>query len=123
MFDSTSSYEEYDAYPPMSAEWVVGRYTGERAKSVMDHANAGIGYFILQQGGKGTGMWCLAAFVRPLDSPTPEHLTRVTDRSQLAKLEARRNARMGQGNQNYQVSKSFIGTQSAAEIMAKHHDL
>lgn len=72
----------------ITTEWVVGRFTGEQAKSVMAHANAGIGYKIIQKGPAGNS-YVLAAFRRPCGLPLPDHLTRVTDPIQIARLQAR----------------------------------
>lgn len=82
-----------DAFPAMPCDWVVGRFEGNRAKSVMDHAGAGIGYIILEQGGGMGSRWCLATFRRACDSPVPPHLTVVTDPSKIAKYEKIREAR------------------------------
>lgn len=73
----------------INAEWVVGRFLGEQAKSVLAHANMGIGYKILSQGKQGNGTWVLAAFKRGIGQMLPDHLTRVTDPLQVARLNAR----------------------------------
>lgn len=62
----------------MEVQWVIGVYTGERAKSVKAHADAGIGYFIREEGGKGAQYRVIAAFKRPMDSPIPPHLDKAT---------------------------------------------
>lgn len=79
----------------MKATWYTGRALGDRAKSIIDHANAGIGYFIIEQGKQGNQQTCLYAFLRADDSPAPEHLTKVTDRFMLKKLNDRDAARHG----------------------------
>ena len=72
-------------------DWVVGRYTGERAKSVLAHAHAGIGYKILEEGRQGNQQWCLAASIWPEpNGPIPEHLTKVVDPFMIKKLENHR---------------------------------
>ena len=80
---------------PMYVEWVVGRAVGDRAKSIIDHANAGLSYFIMEQGKQGNQTFCLYAFRRPMDSPVPDHLTRVVDPFQQKKLDDRYDARHG----------------------------
>lgn len=35
-------------------DWVIGTWLGDQARSVLDHANAGIGYFILKTGKDGS---------------------------------------------------------------------
>ena len=72
---------------PMQCEWVVGTYESERAKSVLRHAEAGIGYIILESVGRGNSQTIVAAFRRPMDSPLPAHLTAVKDPAQIAKYE------------------------------------
>lgn len=80
----------------MRTEWVTGYYIGERAKSIIEHANAGIGYFIIQQGRQGNQATCLAAFQRATDSPVPEHLDVVRDARMIAKLDKRHEQRNGE---------------------------
>jgi hypothetical protein len=70
----------------IEAKWVVGAYQGERAKSVMAHAAAGIGYRILQNSGKGPQSQILAAF-QTADFPIPPHLTEVKDPIKIQQLE------------------------------------
>lgn len=71
----------------MPVEWVIGRAVGDRAKSIIAHANAGIGYFVLEQGKQGSQAFCLYATRRVMDSPLPEHLNLVTDPIMLKKLD------------------------------------
>jgi hypothetical protein len=59
----------------MNARWVVGSYTGDDAKHIKSHADAGIGYFVLREGGRGTAYKVEAAFKRAEDSALPPHLT------------------------------------------------
>jgi len=68
-------------------KWVAASYTGDRAKSVLAHANEGIGYKILQQSGRGTTLQVLAAFLAP--EPLPAHVTEIVDPIKIAKLEGR----------------------------------
>jgi hypothetical protein len=79
----------------MHVEWCIGRAVGDRAKSIIDHANSGVGYFIMEQGKQGAQTFCLYAFRRAADSPVPEHLTRVVDPFQQKKLDDRYNSRHG----------------------------
>lgn len=69
--------------------WVVGGYQGERAKSVLAHAHAGIGYQILEQSGGGANSKVLAAF-RTGELPIPDHLTEVIDPYKIELLEKKR---------------------------------
>lgn len=69
------------------AIWVKARYTGERAKSIFAHANAGIGYVVLDKPDKGES-WVVAAFRRP--SGLISHgLEEITDRKLIERLEER----------------------------------
>lgn len=79
----------------MLVEWVIGRAIGDRAKSILDHAHAGMGYQILEQGKQGNQAFCLYAFRRAMDSPVPDHLTRVVDPFMLKKLNDREDQRRG----------------------------
>lgn len=79
----------------MQTEWCIGRAIGDRAKSIIEHANAGIGYFILEQGRQGNQATCLYAFRRAVDGPTPESLTKVIDFAMIRKLDARADSRGG----------------------------
>lgn len=76
-----------DSYPPMQYDWVVGRFKGDKAKNVINHAGAGLGYFILDTLGVGQSQTVIAAFRRACDSPIPEHLELVTDSKKIDKLE------------------------------------
>ncbi len=69
-------------------DYVVGRYNGERAKSVLAHAHAGSGYYILEEGRQGNQAWCLAVSIwcEP-NGPIPEHLTKVVDPFLIKKLD------------------------------------
>ncbi len=62
----------------MKYEWVIGLFTGERAKSVRAHADVGLGYFVRQESGRGADYSVEAAFRRVCDTPLPEHLERAT---------------------------------------------
>lgn len=58
----------------MQYEWVIGIFEGDKAKSVLEHANMGAGYFIRRQSGAGRNVQIEAAFRRPIDGPRSEHL-------------------------------------------------
>ena len=76
-------------------EWVVGKFSGAQAKSVHAHADAGIGYIVLDHGGRGDGTSVLAAFRRPSDSVIPPYLTEVRDPFKIAEYEKIRKQRQG----------------------------
>lgn len=78
----------------MDFTWVVGFYKGKKAESIRDHANAGIGYFILDQFGKGNGLEIEAGFRRANDSPIPNHLVKASP-DVAANLEQMRRSRSG----------------------------
>lgn len=75
--------------------WVIGEFSGKKAKSALDHASHGIGYIILDEGGSGHNPTCMAAFRRVSSEPLPDHLTEVTDSKKIDELERRRKAMQG----------------------------
>lgn len=79
----------------MEAEWVVGRFEGGKAKSVVEHGDAGIGYIILERGGSRGNSFCVATFRRAFDSPLPSYLERVVDPFKIQEYENIRKARQG----------------------------
>lgn len=79
----------------MMAEWVVGRFEGGRARSVIEHGDAGIGYIILERGGSRANVFCMAAFRRPCDRPRPSYLEPVVDPVKFQEYENIRKARQG----------------------------
>lgn len=81
----------------MQYEWVIGNFEGERAKSVLDHAGAGVGYYIRSQSGAGRNVGVEAAFRRACDRPRPEHL-KLADQFQVSKLEKMFKERTGVDN-------------------------
>lgn len=99
----------------MMCEWVIGRYIGEQAKSVIAHANAGSGYFLLDQGKQGVQQTCLAAFRRAMDSPVPDHLDRVVDPFMVKKLNDRYEQRHGLEKRPTAV-RSSVSPQKIQEI-------
>lgn len=78
----------------MEAIWVIGRFTGDRAKSVKEHADAGSGYFIREAGGRGMNYEVTAAFRIANDRPLPEYLQMCT-REQSLRLEEKMRQRQG----------------------------
>jgi hypothetical protein len=82
----------------MNYTWVIGVFTGDRAKSVKAHADTGIGYFVQGEGGRGTNYEVHAAFRRPNDSPIPPELT-VCNATQIKILEKKFAARDGNSRQ------------------------
>jgi hypothetical protein len=95
----------------MQCEWVIGLFEGEQAKSVLAHADMGIGYFIQKQERNGYNRTVYAAFRRPMDSPRPEHL-QLCSPSQVAILEKKLRVRQGKRD-DVRVSK---GEQEAIGI-------
>ena len=71
----------------MNYEWVIGTYKGDDAKYVSALADMGIGYFKMDELAKGRSTEVAVAFRRPIDSPTPEHLLRITDEKKINKFE------------------------------------
>lgn len=71
----------------MKFEWVKGRYTGKKATSVIEHADEGIGYIIIEKGKDKNEAFVIAAFRRALDSPRPHHLEELSE-YELRKVEA-----------------------------------
>jgi hypothetical protein len=76
----------YDPNEPMKFEWCIGLYEGDKANYILSLANEGVGYFIRRTEGSGKGLRVEAAFRRPLDSPTPDHLM-VADPAASIKLD------------------------------------
>jgi len=74
---------------PVKYKWVCGSYSGSKAKTIIEHANMGMGYKVLQITGKGQGFTVLAAFRFPLVKPIPSHLTEIVDKDRIKKLEER----------------------------------
>lgn len=79
----------------MGYQWAIGYYIGEQAKSIIEHANAGIGYFLIEQGRQGNQATAQAAFRHAMDGPMPEHLSLVTAEGMIRKLNDRWDARHG----------------------------
>jgi hypothetical protein len=74
----------------MTTHWVVGVWKGEAAKSITLHANAGIGYILIEQGGRGTELMVKAAFRHADDSPLQPNL-RLASYAESRKFEGMRN--------------------------------
>lgn len=73
----------------ISAQWVVARYEGEKAKYIHGMIREGAGYFELSSGPN----WILVAFRHV--GELPPHLTPVTEPKQLEALEKRQQQRLG----------------------------
>ncbi len=78
----------------ITSQWVIGSFTGERAKSVKLHADNGIGYFIQQEAGAGMNYTVVAAFKRAMNTVLPEHL-QLANPYQVEKLNHMQAARNG----------------------------
>lgn len=74
----------------MEYTWVIARYTynSERGKSALAHANAGIGY-VLMNPERGRADDILVAFKWALNKPIPHHLDQASE-VQIERLEKRR---------------------------------
>lgn len=77
------------------ATWVVANYAGERAKSVMAHAEHGIGYLILESGGAKSNPSILAAFRFAGPWPLPPQLQEVKDAFKVQEYNRRLQQRQG----------------------------
>lgn len=73
----------------VTADWVVGRYSGLRAKSILAHVEHGIGYIILENGGNKNNPEIMVAFrvVFEATGGIPPHLVKVTDPLKIQKYE------------------------------------
>lgn len=76
----------YEYAKGVECEWVAGFWEREDAITIKGLVKENVGYYKLEDG-KG---WIKAAFRRPADSATPEHLVVISDSNQIAKLERRR---------------------------------
>lgn len=65
--------------------WAKARYTGDRAKRVLEHANMGIGYIVLERPEKGS-TWAVVAF-RRASGPLPVGVEEIKDQRLIASLE------------------------------------
>lgn len=79
----------------VEAQWVVGVFEGLRGKSVLEHANQGSGYLILENKGNKNSPYVLAAFRYAGPMPVPEHLEKVTDVFKVQDYEQKRLRRSG----------------------------
>lgn len=75
--------------------WVIASYEGERAKSVLAHADVGIGYIVLERGGNRYSPSALVAFDYRGEMPLPHHFQEVKDPYKIKDYERRKRARMG----------------------------
>jgi hypothetical protein len=71
----------------MPAEWVKGYFTGEMAKTVRGLSHEGIGYKLLGNDDSGSGP-VMAAFRRPMTTPLPPNLEKITNEHEIKKLES-----------------------------------
>lgn len=71
------------------SRWVIGTYQGLRAKSVVEHAHAGIGYVLIDESGKGDAKTATVAFRYAEPGALPDHLVEVTNQAQIAAFESR----------------------------------
>ncbi len=83
-------FPDYPYDPPVEAVWVVGFFEGTKAKSVLEHAHAGVGYILLNESGRGASTTCLVAFRKIVnDEPLPPHLEEVKDPFKIQEYEKR----------------------------------
>jgi hypothetical protein len=97
------------------AVWVVGRFKGDQAKSVLGHVAAGVGsYQIIDNVGNKMNPEVIVAFRIVPDSVDgiPDHLTEVVDPFKLAEYEKKRIQRQG----GEQLKREDTATASAASI-------
>lgn len=71
--------------------WVVGKYIGTQARSIALHADAGVGFHVLERDNGGV----LVAFRYGGPWPLPAHLVEITDPIKIAKYESMRRSRTG----------------------------
>lgn len=77
----------------MEYEWVIGSYSGERAKSARALAESGTGYYIVDASGSGQGQQVIVAFKRACDRPRPYHLQPIVDPIKIQRYEKMRESR------------------------------
>lgn len=78
-------------------EWVVGRYTGTKAKNVLAQGHAGIGYSIIEEGKAGGESFVLAAFRRKVGEPLESHMVKIYDYKVIDNLERKMFPMNGRG--------------------------
>jgi hypothetical protein len=74
--------------------WVLATYTGQRAKSVQAHAEAGIGYFLIDVTGNRNNPEVTVAMQYD-DNPLPEHMMEIRDQQKIREFERKRLTRIG----------------------------
>lgn len=78
----------------IKSDWVMANLAGKAARTALDHADVGIGYFVLERPENGSG-YVTVAFRRPQDSPMPEGVSVVMNPQLIAKLDKMYNYRHG----------------------------
>lgn len=106
----------------MKAEWVIGVFTGARAVSVKGHADAGIGYFIQKEEGRGMTYTVHAAFKRVKNGVRPDYLDAATP-VQVAKLEQLQEAQNGFVGRNPNRTQENLHVRTNTDIFANRKDL
>ena len=79
----------------MKYEWVIGKYEGVGASKIVELAHSNVGYYLLEEGGRGGTKEAIVAFKRPIDGPTPEHLEVIDEPKTIQKYERLACLRMG----------------------------
>ena len=71
------------SFRSMQVRWVIGRYdpASKVGKNVIAHAEAGVGYFILNKNRKATED-VIVGFSLPTNKPIPHHLSEATSEQQ-----------------------------------------
>lgn len=76
----------------IKVQWVKTQLNGKQAISAVEHADAGIGYFVLERSDQKGG-WTTFAFRRPMDTPCPEGVAPVMNPGLINKLDGMYNKR------------------------------
>ena len=69
--------------------WVVGRYEGEQADTVLAHMYAGLGYFKIKEDGRGKNKSVVVAFRQSANQELPVHLGVIKNINDIEKLNKR----------------------------------
>jgi hypothetical protein len=117
---------EYDK--PIEMEWVIGCYYGDQARSKKALADNGVAYFVRSEQGRGDNYEIEVAFLRPTDTPRPEHLL-LADNSQARKLNALYDQRHGireeqrtSNDSSNNSNKSELGSIIRAQGLRAYYD-
>ena len=89
MFDTVKYRQSTSAY------WVCGGFENNQAKQVIAHADAGIGYLVLDRGGSRHNPVVTVAFIWANNQPLPAHLERVIDHQKIEKYNKQLAERQG----------------------------